>query len=127
MVNMKCKMPTCTFNTVDEIDETSKVGAHLSLLGFHVDAIHPKSAPQPLAVQQPAPANPRTEKIAHPKLEMKDGSSSEEQWNFLPSAGSSTRPSPTLTGTRGRGWGSAWGTWWPAWCTVGSATRSTRS
>ena len=80
---MKCKVPTCTFNTVDEIDETSNVGAHLSLLGFHVEVIHPKPAPQPLAVQQPEPANPRTEKIAYPKLEMKDGSSSEEQWNFF--------------------------------------------
>ena len=45
---MKCKMPTCTFNTVDEIDETSKVGAHLILLGFHVDAVHPKPEPQPM-------------------------------------------------------------------------------
>ena len=83
MVNMKCKVPTCTFNTVDEIDETSKVGAHLILLGFQVDAVHPKPTLQPLAVQHSGPANPRTEKIAHPKLEMKDGSSLEEQWNFF--------------------------------------------
>jgi hypothetical protein len=71
LVNMKCKVPTCTYDTVDDIDETSKVEAHRRLLGFHVDAIHPK------------PAHPRTEKIAYPKLEMKDGSSSEEQWNFF--------------------------------------------
>ena len=56
---------------------------HLKLLGFHEDAVHPRLAPQPLAGQQLAPTHPRTEKIAYPKLEMKDGSSTEEQWNFF--------------------------------------------
>jgi hypothetical protein len=68
---------------VEDIDETSKVEAHLKLLGFHVDAIQSKLTPQPLAARKPAPAHPRTEKFAYPKLEMKDGSSSEEQWNFF--------------------------------------------
>ena len=76
---MKCKVPKCTYDMVVDIDETSKVEAHLTLLSFHVDAIHPKPAPQPLSAQQPAPAHPRTEKIAYPKLEMKDWSSSEGQ------------------------------------------------
>ena len=80
---MKCKVPLCTYNTEEDIDETSTVGEHLQRLGFHVDAVHPKPPPQPAATDHPAPAPARTEKIDRPKLEMKDGSSSEEQWNFF--------------------------------------------
>ena len=127
MVNIKCKVPTCTFNTVDEIDETSKVGAHLILLGFHVDAVHPKPTLQPLAVQHSGPANPRTEKIAHPKLEMKDGSSSEEQWNFFTFSWQQFKAIAKIGGHEKERLEVCLGDTWPAWCRVGSATRSTRS
>ena len=80
---VKCKVPTCTYDTEADIEKTSKVGEHLQRLGFHVGAVHPMQVPQPVAAQQPAPTNPRTKKIAYPKLEMKDGSSTEEQWNFF--------------------------------------------
>ena len=78
-------MPQCTYDTEDDIDKESSTGEHLTLLGFHVDAVHPKPPPQlhPAATGHPAPAPARTEKIDRPKLEMKDGSSTEEQWNFF--------------------------------------------
>jgi hypothetical protein len=47
-----------------------------------VDAVHPRPPPQ-LQPAATAPAPARTEKIDRPKLEMKDGSSTEEQWNFF--------------------------------------------
>ena len=80
---MNCKVPHCTYDMEEDIDKTSKVSEHLQLLMAHVDAVHPKPLPQPVAAQQPAPVQAKTEKIACPKLEMKDGSSSEEQWDFF--------------------------------------------
>ena len=80
---LKCMVPTYTYDTEEDIDELSATGEHLTLLGFHVDAVHPKPPPQPAATGHPAPAPARTEKIDRPKLEIKDGSSSEEQWNFF--------------------------------------------
>ena len=80
---LKCEVPTCTYKTEDAIAKESSTGEHLMLLGFHVDAVHPKPQLQPAATGHPAPAPARTEKIDRPKLEMKDGSSTEEQWNFF--------------------------------------------
>ena len=67
-------MPKCTYNREEDIASTSVLEAHLKLLGFHVDAIHPKP---------PTPVNPITVKTAYPKLQLKDGFVSEEQWNFF--------------------------------------------
>ena len=71
---MRCKVPKCTYNREEDIASTSVVEAHLKLHGFHVDAIHPKP---------PTPVNPITVKTAYPKLQLKDGFVSEEQWNFF--------------------------------------------
>ena len=39
---MKCKVPTCTYDTEEDIDKTSSTGEHLQLLGFHMEDVHPK-------------------------------------------------------------------------------------
>ena len=85
MVKMvKCEVLMCTYKTEDNIAKESSTGDHLTLLGVHMDAVHPKPPQlQPAVPGQPAPAPARTEKIDRPKLEMKDGSSTEEQWNFF--------------------------------------------
>ena len=79
---MKCKVPLSTYDTVEDITKTSTVSEHIQLLTLHVDAAHPK--PQQRAnTDQPASTQARTEKINHPKLEMKDGCTSEESWDFF--------------------------------------------
>jgi hypothetical protein len=52
----------------------------MTLLNIHREDAHPKP---PAPTNQPASAPARTEKIGRPKLEMKDGSSTEEQWKFF--------------------------------------------
>ena len=42
---VKCKVPTCTYDTEADIKKTSKVGEHLQMLGFHVGAVHPMQVP----------------------------------------------------------------------------------
>ena len=79
---MRCKVPQYTYDTEEDIAKTSTVSEHLQLLILHVDAGHPKPPPQqPATTDQPTQA--RTEKINHPKLELKDGSTSEESWEFF--------------------------------------------
>ena len=82
MVTMRCKVPQYTYDTEEDIAKTSTVSEHLQLLILHVDAGHPKPPPQqPATTDQPTQA--RTEKISHPKLELKDGSTLEESWEFF--------------------------------------------
>ena len=59
LVNMvKCKVPTCTYDTEEDIDELSAMSEHLMLLGFHREDVHPK---QPQATQhQPLPEQRRS-------------------------------------------------------------------
>ena len=83
LVKMKCKVPACTYNTEEDIDKSAKTGEHLQLLGFHVEAIHPKPVPQPEVGTHHATAPTRMEKIQCPKLELKGGSSTEEQWELF--------------------------------------------
>ena len=79
---MRCKVPQYTYDTEEDIAKTSTVSEHLQLLILHVDAGHPKPPPrQPATTDQPTQA--RTEKINHLKLELKDGSTSEESWEFF--------------------------------------------
>jgi hypothetical protein len=78
-----CQVPRCTYDTEKDIANTSALSDHRMLLGFHREDAHPKPQLQPAATGHPAPAPARTEKIDRPKLEMKDGSSTEEQWNFF--------------------------------------------
>ena len=79
---MRCKVPQYTYDTEEDIAKTSTVSEHLQLLILHVDAGHPKPPPQqPATTDQPTQA--RTEKISHPKLELKDGSTLEESWEFF--------------------------------------------
>ena len=83
MVKMKCKVPTCTYDTEEDIAKTSSTGEHLQLLGFHVDAVHPKPGPQPVVGDTSAPTNMRMEKIQCPKLNMKGGSATDQDWDFF--------------------------------------------
>ena len=96
MVKMKCKVPLCTYDTVEDIAKTSTVSEHIQLLTLHLDTAHPNLPPQQrVTTDQPAPTQARTEKIKHPKLEMKDSCTSEESWDFFTFSGASIRPSPT--------------------------------
>ena len=80
---MKCKVLGCKYDTEEDIEKTAKTGEHLQLLGFHVDAVHPKPEPQQAVGVTHAPTTTRMEKIQCPKLELKGGSSTEEQWEFF--------------------------------------------
>ena len=79
---MKCKVPLCTYDTVEDIAKTSTVSEHIQLITLHVVAAHPKPQ-QRATTDQPASTQARTEKINHPKLEMKDCCTSEESWDFF--------------------------------------------
>ena len=76
---MKCKVP----DTEEDIASLSATGEHLQLLGFHVEAVHPKPWTQPVARDTQAPTPVMLEKIQCPKLELKGGSCSEEQWEYF--------------------------------------------
>ena len=80
---MKCKVPTCTYDTEEDIDKTSSTGEHLQLLGFHVEAVHPKPGSQPVVFDTYAPTPTKMEKIQCPKLEVKGGSSTDQAWYFF--------------------------------------------
>ena len=74
---MKCPYPDCGYNTDAEIAADGSIELKLQLLGIHERGMHPINT-QP--VQQAAP---RTEKFSRPKLELKDGMVSEEDWEFF--------------------------------------------
>ena len=74
---MKCPYPSCDYDTGTEIPEDGSIELKLQLLGIHERGVHPINT-QP--VQQAAP---RTEKFSRPKLELKDGMVSEEDWEFF--------------------------------------------
>ena len=57
---MGCTVPTCTYDTEEDIEKTSALGNHLTLFGFHRDDVHPKPPKQPAATGHPAPAPART-------------------------------------------------------------------
>ena len=80
---MKCKVPGCPYDTEEDIAGISATGEHLQLLGFHVEAVHPKPGTQLVAGDTQAPTPVRLEKIQCPKLELKGGSCSEEQWEYF--------------------------------------------
>ena len=82
---MKCPYPSCDYDTGTEIPEDGSIELKLQLLGIHERGVHPINT-QP--VQQAAP---RTEKFSRPKLELKDGMVSEEDWEFFCTAGQNTR------------------------------------
>ena len=48
---MKCQVPQCPYNTGEDIAKTSKSGEHIQLLGIHMDTVHPKPPPQPVATR----------------------------------------------------------------------------
>ena len=74
---MKCPYPSCDYDTGTEIPEDGSIELKLQLLGIHERGVLPINT-QP--VQQAAP---RTEKFSRPKLELKDGMVSEEDWEFF--------------------------------------------
>jgi hypothetical protein len=77
---VKCQVTSCTYKTEQDIEKTSALADHMALLNIHREDAHPKP---PATTNHPASAPARTEKIGRPKLEMKDGSSTEEQWKFF--------------------------------------------
>ena len=82
MVTMRCKVPQYTYDTEEDIAKASTLSEHLhlQLLTLHGDTVHLKPQ-QPATTDQPT--QDRMEKINHPKLELKDGSTSEESWEFF--------------------------------------------
>jgi hypothetical protein len=87
---MRCMVPACPFDTEVMIVPTGEVPAvaseHLQLLAIHMQSVHVVAPMPPVqqAVAQPAaPPPPRTEKVPYPKLHMKDGSVSEEEWEYF--------------------------------------------
>ena len=77
---MRCKVPQYTYDTEEDIAKASTLSEHLQLLTLHGDTVHLKPQ-QPATTDQPT--QDRMEKINHPKLELKDGSTSEESWEFF--------------------------------------------
>ena len=79
---LQCQVPACNYKPSDDVEEglVATMSELLQLMQFHTDAVHPR---QPDAVVAPAPATPRTEKILVPKLVTKNGSATEEAWDFF--------------------------------------------
>ena len=72
---MKCPYPNCEYNTDTEIAADGSIEFKLQLLSIHERGVHPTQPVQPAA--------PRMEKFTRPKLELKDGMVSEEDWEFF--------------------------------------------
>ena len=74
---MKCPSPNCEYNTDTEIAADGSIEFKLQLLSIHERIVHSTN------IQPVQPAAPRMEKFTRPKLELKDGMVSEEDWEFF--------------------------------------------
>ena len=74
---MKCKVAGCNYDTQEDlgVDDKPTTSDHLTLMTFHREDQH--------AAVVPAPATPKTEKVQVPKLVTKNGSTTEEAWDFF--------------------------------------------